>query len=229
MTPRTIEEVPGSARPTVRRSLDRSRSTGRYRKGSHFWEDTNNNARVWPSTRRQAFRRRSYIPEPRDRLSSRRSAAGRPTSSPSSTAPTRSTTRRRSKRNTAASKRLRPRVVHVEPLLRQLRPGRLVRRPTTRTSSSDRRTSVTARGRQLWNIKDGDLRGDRRNVFKVYGSLHARRGTRRRARSSSRSPAAVGDVELRAVQSLTDLDVATRFATPNRPDRGAPTGTSSWI
>ena len=41
---------------------------------------------------------------------------------------------------------VRPRLVHVEPLLRQLRPGQLRRRPTTRTSSSARRSSPTARG-----------------------------------------------------------------------------------
>ena len=41
-------------------------------------------------------------------------------------------------------------------------------------------------GRQLWNFKDGTLRGDRPHMLKLYG-FYSCRGTRRLVRSRSRS------------------------------------------
>ena len=94
--------VPGRHRAAVRAAAGRRALYGRYRRGSHFWEDTNNNARVAfnPPAGHPA---RALHPGP-DRRGSRRSAAARPTSSPSSTAPTRSTTRPRSRPSGASDK-----------------------------------------------------------------------------------------------------------------------------
>ena len=43
------------------------------------------------------------------------------------------------------------------------------RRPTTRTCSSGSSFIGDGAGRQLWDFRDGDMRGDRRHVLKVYG------------------------------------------------------------
>ena len=91
MTPRTVNEVLfGTARQFNSRWT--GRLYGRYREGSHFWEDTNNTARVGVQSCRPGI--------PREPLHSRPHRAARadwqparPTSSPSSTAPTRSSTK----------------------------------------------------------------------------------------------------------------------------------------
>ena len=117
------QRVPARHGAAVQPRAGRRALYGRYREGSHFWEDTNNDARVRfnPPAGHPA---RALHPGPR-RAARRRSAAARATSSPSSTAPTPSTTRRRSRRSGASDKSLRARLVHLEPLLRQLRPGQL--------------------------------------------------------------------------------------------------------
>ena len=63
---------------------------GRYREANHFWEDTNNDARV-AFNPPAGIPRELYIPDLA--AQPRRSAAARATSSPNSTARTRSTTR----------------------------------------------------------------------------------------------------------------------------------------
>ena len=63
------------------------------------------------------------------------------------------------------------RVVHLEPLLRQLRPGRdLDGRANDANIFIGSSNIGDGAGRQLWDNKLGTLRGDRPNVFKVYGS-----------------------------------------------------------
>ena len=177
MTPRTHRRVPGRHRPAARpragparalRPLSRRRATsGR----------TRTTTRGSPSTRRPDIPRELYIPDldraarpdrqrvdlrhrrARRRLhevlrgdrSSRSGAATRP----SCAAPTPGAT------TTATSTRTTPRP------------------PTTPTSSSARRTSRDGAGRQLWDFKDGDLRGDRPHLLKVYGYRAAAAGTRR--------------------------------------------------
>ena len=55
LTPRTVNEfLVGTARQL--NSAWTARLYGRYRKGSHFWEDTNNNARDRVRARRPGFR-----------------------------------------------------------------------------------------------------------------------------------------------------------------------------
>ena len=89
-------------------------------------------------------------------------------------------------------------------------------RPTTRTSSSARRTSATAPGRQLWDIRDGDAA--RRSAERVQGLrlVHPATGTRRPAPSSSRSRASRGRAG--TTSSTAPHDVSTsdtiRYAEP---------------
>ena len=126
---------------------------------------------------------------------------------------------------------LRPRLVHAQPLLRQLRPGQLDGDDGQRraTSSSARRTSATAPGRQLWDNRLGTLRGDRPHAFKMYGSYflpwHASVGTYVFAQSGQPWE----NVELRAVQRVHH--VHDRDDQVRRARRVAPRGrhTRRWI
>ena len=143
MTPRRIDEyLVGTARQFNSRLT--GRAYWRYREGSHFWEDTNNNAR-------ELFNPPAGIP--RDAVHSQPRAAARrrsapaasaaATSSPSSTAPTPSTTRSASKPSTApAAPSCAGRTPGATTTATSTRTAR--RSPTTPTSSSARRTSPTA-------------------------------------------------------------------------------------
>jgi hypothetical protein len=141
LTPRRVDEfVLGTSRQFNEHFS--GRLYGRARRGSHFWEDTNNDARcssTRPRTSPGALHPRT---SPR---SAPRSAAARPTSSPSSTGPTRGTTRRRWRRNGAT-----PRPRSPPPTPGAATTGTSTRttpRPTTTsTSSSAPATSPTARG-----------------------------------------------------------------------------------
>ena len=77
---------------------------------------------------------------------------------------------------------------------------------TTPTSSSARRTSATAPGRQLWDNRLGTLRGDRPHAFKIYGSYflpwHASVG----AYVVAQSGQPWEKWELRALQRVHDVD-----------------------
>ena len=80
-------------------------------------------------------------------------------------------------------------VVHLEPLLRQLRPGQFHDRDrTTRTSSSARRTSATARAASCGTTSSACCAAIGPNAFKIYGAYYLP-GTRRSAPSPSRSRA----------------------------------------
>ena len=56
MTPRADRRVPGRHGAPVQRRAGRRALYGRYREGSHFWEDTNNDARVALQPAGRAFR-----------------------------------------------------------------------------------------------------------------------------------------------------------------------------
>ena len=145
MTPRRTEEfLVGTARQLAPRWT--ARVYGRYRKGAHFWEDTNNNARVVYEPP-PGIPQELYIPNlddaagpDRQRIELRHRRAGR-----------RLHQVLRGHRGVGVAGRqdLRPRLLHLEPLLRQLRPGQLhggqrrerlhrlvLHRPTARGASS---------------------------------------------------------------------------------------------
>ena len=184
LTPRTIDEfMVGTARQ-FNRAAGGARLLALPRRqpllGGHEQQRPRS-----PSTRRPASRA-SCTSRTCAAQARRRSAAARPTSSPSSTAPTRSTTRRRPKPSGAADSALRARLVHLEPLLRQLRPGQLDdgqrRQRLHRLVVHRRRRRPSAVGLQ-------GRRPARRPPAHVQAVrlLQAAHGTRRPAPSSSRS------------------------------------------
>jgi len=165
MTPRTIKEI---LYGTARQFGDRwtGRLYGRYRSGSHFWEDTNNNAR-------QAFNpppgipRDLYIPNLADQLAQIKSGS----------------TYVIADLDTAFTK------YYEATVESEYHGGRVFFRGSYTWShyygNFDQDGSSTLNdsnifigssnigdggGRQLWDMKTGDLHGDRPNVFKVYGS-----------------------------------------------------------
>ena len=120
---------------------------------------------------------------------------------------------------------LRPRLLHVEPLLRQLRPGQLDRRPNDANIFIGSSNIGDGAGRQLWDFKDGDLRGDRPHMLKVYG--YRQLPLERERRRLLRRPvgAAVGDVELRA---LPQPDHVHQRHEPLRRAGGSRRADSHW-
>jgi Carboxypeptidase regulatory-like domain len=165
LTPRGVDELlVGTAR-----QLDRhwsARLYGRYRKGSHFWEDTNNNARV-------AFNppadipRELYIPDLTTRLAQIGSGSSYVIA----------------ELDGAYTK-------YYEATVESEWRGEktFVRGSYTYShyyGNFDQDNSTTdndlnifigssniadGAGRQLWDFKDGDLRGDRPQVLKLYGT-----------------------------------------------------------
>ena len=166
LTPRTIDEYVVGTRPAVRPPADRPRAYWRYRDAGHFWEDTNNNARV-------AFNppadipRELYIPDLAAKLAQIGSGVD--------------LRHRRARRR-----------VHEVLRGRGANRNGAATRAFVRGSYTwshyygnfDQDNSTTANdanvfigssfigdgaGRQLWDFKDGDLRGDRRHMLKLYG------------------------------------------------------------
>lgn len=167
LTPRTIDEfLVGTARQMTGQWS--ARLYGRYRDGSHFWEDTNNNARI-------AFRDAStpadvpaelYIPDLTARLAQIGSGS----------------TFVIAELDNAYTK------YYEATLESEWRgPRAFVRGSYTWShyyGNFDQDNSSIGNddnifigssniaddaGRQLWNLKDGDLRGDRRHLLKIYG------------------------------------------------------------
>jgi Carboxypeptidase regulatory-like domain len=165
LTPRGVQEfLVGTAR-----QLDAhwsARLYGRYRKGSHFWEDTNNNARVAfdpPAGIPQEL----YIPD----LDAKRAQIGSGSSYVIA------------ELDGAYTK-------YYEATLESEWRGEktFVRGSYTYShyygnfdqdnSTVDNDLNIfigssniaDGAGRQLWNLKDGDLRGDRPHVLKIYGT-----------------------------------------------------------
>jgi hypothetical protein len=167
MTPRTIDEViVGTARRFGSRVS--GRAYWRYRKGTHFWEDTNNNARLAFRTANtpSSVPAANYIEDLTQRLAEIGSG---------STYVIAELDGAYTKFNEAT----------VESEWRGDRA--FVRGSYTWShyyGNFDQDNSTTANdanvfvgssfigdgaGRQLWDFRDGDMRGDRRHVVKVYG------------------------------------------------------------
>jgi len=165
MTPRGVNEIVyGTARQFGRHM--NGRIYGRYRESKHFWEDTNNNARVVfnpPPGIPQTL----YIPDLADRLAQIGSGS----------------TYVITELDGAYTK------YYETTLESDYRKGAVYVRGTYTYSKyygnfDQDNSSLTndqaifigssnigdGAGRQLWDLKDGTLRGDRPHVFKVYGS-----------------------------------------------------------
>ncbi len=201
LTPRGVDEfLVGTAR-----QIDphwSARLYGRYRKGSHFWEDTNNDARV-------LFKPPAGIPQElyiKD-LAARRAQIGSGSSYVIA------------ELDGAYSK-------YYEATVESEWRGEktFVRGSYTWShyygnfdqdnSTVDNDLNIfigssniaDGAGRQLWDFKDGDLRGDRPHVLKIYGtrSFHWNGSVGPLRRRPVRT--AVGVVELRALPHLDHLD-----------------------
>ena len=126
---------------------------------------------------------------------------------------------------------------------RRARPSSAARTPgATTTATSTRTTPTTANdanifigssniadgaGRQLWDFKDGDLRGDRPHLLKVYGYCSLRLERDASAPTSSPSRASRGRRGATSRTARSRRAPATPTATPSRPARAAPTRTTS--
>jgi len=164
LNPRTVDEfLLGTARQLAPRWT--ARLYGRYREGSHFWEDTNNNARVAYEPP-PGIPRELYIPD----LSARLAQIGSGSSYVIA------------ELDGAYTK-------YWEATVESEWRGdkTFVRGSYTwshyygnfdqdnSTAANDANVFIgssfigDAAGRQLWDFKDGDLRGDRPHLFKVYG------------------------------------------------------------
>jgi hypothetical protein len=164
LTPRTIDEyLVGTAREFNPRWT--ARLYGRYRDGSHFWEDTNNNARI-AFNPPQGIPRELYIADLAAKLAQIGSGS----------------TYVIAELDGAYTK-------YYEATLESEWRGTnaFVRGSYTWShyyGNFDQDNSTTGNdanifigssniadgaGRQLWDFKDGDLRGDRRHMLKVYG------------------------------------------------------------
>jgi hypothetical protein len=164
LTPRTYDEYLAG---TAQQLSDRwsARLYGRYRKGSHFWEDTNNNARVLYNPP-AGIPRELYIPDLSDRLAQIGSGSSYVIT----------------ELDGAFTK-------YYEATLETEWRGQktFVRGSYTWShyyGNFDQDNSsignddnifigssniADSAGRQLWDFKYGDLRGDRRHLLKIYG------------------------------------------------------------
>jgi hypothetical protein len=170
MTPRTVVEyVFGTARQITSRL--NGRLYGRYREGSHFWEDTNNTARTAFNPPAElngvTIPRTAYIPDLTARLAQIGSGS----------------TYVIAELDGAYTK------FYEATLEAEYQTGKAFLRGSytwshyygnfdqdSTTTSNDANIFIGSSfiadgaGRQLWDFRDGDLRGDRPHMFKVYGS-----------------------------------------------------------
>jgi hypothetical protein len=170
LTPRRTDEVLiGTARQFGNNWS--ARLYGRYRKGSHFWEDTNNDARILFNPP-AGIPRELYIPDlqvKRDQI----------TSGSSYVIAELDGAYTRYKEVTLESEWRSGKVFARGSYAWSHYYGNFDQDNTT-ALENDMNTFIGSSnlgdgaGRQLWDMKDGDLRGDRRHVFKLYGfySLH---------------------------------------------------------
>ena len=168
LTPRTIDEMlVGTARQFNNQWS--ARLYGRYRNGNHFWEDTNNNARLPSLCNPPAgIPRELYIPD-LTRAAAPRSRSGS------------QLCHRRARRRLHQVLRGRP----SRPSGAATRRSSAARTPGATTTATSTRTTrrvandanifigssfiADGAGRQFWDNKYGDLRGDRRHLLKLYG------------------------------------------------------------
>jgi hypothetical protein len=165
LTPRTVNEVVlGTARQLNNRWF--GRAFWRYRKATHFWEDTNNNARVLfqPPA---GIPRELYIPDLADRLAQITSGstyviADLDTSFTKFYEFTLESEWRTNNMFVRGSYTW----SHYYGNFDQDNTTGLVNDMNTFIGSSN---IADGAGRQLWDNKRGDLRGDRPHLFKIYG------------------------------------------------------------
>jgi hypothetical protein len=166
MTPRTIDEILIGTARRVNDSLS-GRLFWRYRDGSHFWEDTNNNARILFNPP-PGIPRELYIPD----LAAKAGPLGGSGSSYVITeldgAYTKyyEVTLEAEWRSQNAFVRGSYTWSHYYGNFDQDNTTGLENDANTFIGSSNIADSA---GRQLWDNKDGDLRGDRPHMLKLYG------------------------------------------------------------
>jgi hypothetical protein len=165
LTPRTVNEfLVGTARQLTPRWT--GRLYGRYRKGAHFWEDTNNNARVLFEPPAD-IPRELYIPNLADQLAQIGSGSsyviaeldGAFTKYWEATAESEWRGDKTFVRGSYTWS-------HYYGNFDQDNTTGVENDMNTFIGSSN---IADGAGRQLWNFKDGDLRGDRPHLLKVYG------------------------------------------------------------
>jgi hypothetical protein len=172
LTPRTVNEVLlGTARQLNSRWT--ARLYGRYRGGSHFWEDTNNDARI---TFREASTPASvpaelYIPD----LNAKRTQIGNGTLNGSSYVITELDGSYTKYYEATLESEWRSNKSFVRGSYTWSHYYGNFDQDDTTGGANDMNTFIGSSnigdgaGRQLWDNKDGDLRGDRRHMVKVYG------------------------------------------------------------
>jgi hypothetical protein len=166
LTPRTINEFLAGTSRQLSQSLT-GRAYFRYRKGSHFWEDTNNNARVIfapPAGIPQEL----YIPD----LSAKLTQIG----SGSSYVIAELDGAYTKYYETTFESEYRTRRVYVRGSYTWSKYyGNFDQDGSTTASANDANIFIGSSnigdgaGRQLWNFKDGRLHGDRPHSLKLYG------------------------------------------------------------
>jgi hypothetical protein len=165
MTPRTVNEfLVGTSRQLAPRWT--ARLYGRYRKGTHFWEDTNNNARV-AFAPPAGIPQELYIPDLADRLAQIGSGStyviadldGAYTKYYEATVESEWHGEKTFVRGSYTWS-------HYYGNFDQDDTTGVENDMNTFIGSSN---IADGAGRQLWNFKYGDLRGDRPNLLKVYG------------------------------------------------------------
>jgi hypothetical protein len=167
ITPHTINEFLVGTAKQVNNGLS-IRAYGRYRGGSHFWEDTNNNARQLfdPPA---GIPRDLYIPD----LAQKLAQIGTGGSGSSYVIAELDGAYTKYYEGTVEAEwRNSKAFVHASYTLSHYY-GNFDQDDTT--AANDANVFIGSSfigdgaGRQLWNNRDGNLRGDRRNLFKVYG------------------------------------------------------------
>jgi len=164
MTPRRIEEfLVGTARELAPRLT--ARVYGRHRRGSHFWEDTNNDARVLYEPP-PGIPRELYIPN----LAEQRAQIG---SGSSYVIAELDGSYSRYWEATVESEWRGDKTFVRGSYTWSHYYGNFDQDNTTVANDANSFIGSSnigdGAGRQLWNFKDGDLRGDRPHLLKVYG------------------------------------------------------------
>ena len=84
-------------------------------------------------------------------------------------------------------------------------------------------------GRQLWDFKDGDLRGDRRHMLKLYGYYNLKWNATAGAFFVAQSGQPWEAWSYEPYIALDDEHERHQPATPNRPAPARATRTGRWI
>jgi hypothetical protein len=166
LTPHTVNEFMAGTAQQVNPSLS-VRLYGRYRKGAHFWEDTNNNARVLFNPPAN-IPRTLYIPD----LAARTAQIG----SGSSYVITELDGSYSKYYEGSLEAEWRGAKTFIRASYTYSRYRGNFDQDDTTGAVNDMNTFIGSSnigdgaGRQLWNFKDGILRGDRPHLLKIYGA-----------------------------------------------------------